>query len=182
MQLPVQYQYLTNPAMPKIIIEAIKLYGTKEVPGAPSNPEILKWAEELGLSGSYTNDGIAWCGLTVALVVKRSGREPVHEPLWALNWANWGVKSVTPSLGDILVFKRFNSEGKLIGGHTGLYVGEDTTAYHLLAGNQGDAMNIARIAKSRLVAARSPEYINRPATAKPMLLSTNGTPLSSNEA
>ena len=42
------------------------------------------------------------------------------------------------------------------GGHVGFYVGEDSTAYHVLSGNQFDKVGITRIDKSRLVAIRWP--------------------------
>lgn len=145
-----------------------------EVPGTKNSPIILAWAKELGLQNTYSADSIPWCGLFVAYVVKKAGKEPVHDPLWARNWANWGVASTTPSLGDILVFVR---DG---GGHVGFYIAEDDTAYHVLGGNQSDKVCFTRIAKNRCIAVRSPVYTNRPATAKPYHLEASGA-LSTNE-
>ena len=152
----------------------LSLFGTTEVPGKANNAKILKWADYLGLDNVYSEDSIPWCGLYAAYVVKRSGRDPVKDPLWARNWANWGVASTTPSLGDILVFVR---DG---GGHVGFYIAEDATAYHVLGGNQSDKVCFTRIAKNRCVAVRSPVYNNRPATAKPYHLEASGA-LSTNE-
>ena len=163
-----------NP-LPKLIAQGLALFGTVEVPGTKNSPVILGWARELGLDNSYSADSIPWCGLYVAYVVKKSGRDPVHDPLWARNWANWGVPSTTPSLGDILVFVR---DG---GGHVGFYIAEDATAYHVLGGNQSDKVCITRIAKNRCIAVRSPLYTNRPITAKPYHLEASGA-LSTNEA
>jgi uncharacterized protein (TIGR02594 family) len=127
--LPAAYAWLAAEAGPRVLVEALALFGTKEVPGTASNPAILAWAREVSVAGAYTNDGIAWCGLFAA-VAKRSGFEPVANPLWARNWLTFGTKASTPALGDILVFSRPGG-----GGHVGFYVGEDATAYHVLGGN-----------------------------------------------
>ena len=65
------------------------------------------------------------------------------------------------------------------GGHVGFYVGEDAVAYHVLGGNQGDAVTIARIARSRCVARRWPA--GPPVIGKPVLRSATGR-LSRDEA
>jgi hypothetical protein len=73
----------------------------------------------------------------------------------------------------VLVFARKG------GGHVGFYVGEDATAYHVLGGNQGNAVNVMRIAKDRCIAIRWPE--GEPVVGKPVILASNGQ-LSRNEA
>lgn len=159
--------------LPKMISTAIDLIGTSEIPGPKSNATIMKWAKEVGVG--YADDDIAWCGLFVAYVVKQTGRVPVTSPLWARNWAKWGVKSDVPELGDILVFSRGS------GGHVGFYVAEDQTAYYVLGGNQGNTVSIVRILKSRLLAARRPVYQQKPDSVKKYVIDTHGE-LSTNEA
>lgn len=171
--LPDAYRLLANEPGPKMLLEALKLYGTHEREGSGDNPVILDWAKELGLK-QYTTDAIPWCGLFVALLAHRSGKAMPSSPLWALSWATWGDKSPAPALGDVLVFKR---QG---GGHVGLYVAEDADYYHVLGGNQGDAVSITRIAKSRLYAARR-SYRNTPANVRPIHAMANGA-VSTNEA
>lgn len=158
-----------------MVSEGMRLLGTVEVPGPGNNPLILAWAKETELDNVYRADETPWCGLFVALLVKRTGRLPVPTPLWALSWRTFGVKAATPSLGDILVFKRPG------GGHVGLYIAEDAQAYHVLGGNQGNRVSITRIAKSRLVDARRPIYRAQPDTVKPYVLQASGE-LSNNEA
>lgn len=176
-QLPAAYAWLSKEAAPRVLVEALALFGTRETPGAASNPAILGWAREVGVAGAYVNDGIAWCGLFVATVVKRSGFDPVANPLWARNWAGFGTKAAKPSLGDILVFERPGG-----GGHVGLYVGEDATAYHVLGGNQGDQVKFSPIAKSRCIAVRRcPWKVAQPANVRPIRLAAGGA-LSTNEA
>lgn len=60
--LPTKYKWLANEDGPLMLLEALKLYGTLEVAGSKSNPEILAWAKELGLR-DYTTDSIPWCRL-----------------------------------------------------------------------------------------------------------------------
>lgn len=173
-----QYSFLTNVIgranLPRMVQIGMDQLGVAEIPGHKSNPQILSWARELGIR-HYVNDDIAWCGLFQAWVVKQSGREPVKNPLWARNWINWGLPSLTPGLGDVLVFSRGT------GGHVGIYIAEDATAYHVLGGNQGNKVSIVRISNTRFLGARRPAYNNQPASVKPYLISASGQ-LSTNEA
>lgn len=172
--LPAQYQWLAREPGPKMLIEALKLYGTLEVPGSGDNPTILAWAKEIGVDKTYSHDSVPWCGLFMGVVASRAGKVLPHSPLWALDWADFGDPVKAPMLGDVLTFKR---DG---GGHVTLYVGEDGNAFHCLGGNQSDKVCIARIAKSRLYRARRPHYINQPDNVRKVILQSNGT-LSSNE-
>lgn len=175
MNLPTQYQWLSLESAPRHLLKALELYGITEEVGSKNNPVILEWAKELNLESVYTADSIPWCALFVSIIMKRAGREPVENPLWALNWANFGVNVGKPMLGDVLVFKRNG------GGHVGLYVGEDISAYHVLGGNQGDKVCIVRIGKDRLFSARRPNYINMPVNIRQVKLSSSGN-LSTNES
>jgi uncharacterized protein (TIGR02594 family) len=161
--------------LPKLVTEGLKLLGTTENPGSANNSVIMSWAKECGLDKVYGSDSIPWCGLFVAVVVKRTGRDMVKSPLWARSWSTWGEPSTKASLGDILVFTRGS------GGHVGFYIAEDTVCYHVLGGNQSDAVTIARIRKDRCIAVRMPKYKNRPASAKPYLVDAKGK-ISTDEA
>jgi uncharacterized protein (TIGR02594 family) len=175
MNLPAQYAWLANEPGPKMVLEFVKIYGAAEVPGPGNSPLIMSWAAELGLEKVYTADSIPWCGLEAAIIAKRAGKELPVNPLWALNWANFGVKADVPMLGDILTFKRNG------GGHVGMYIAEDNAAYHVAGGNQGDKSCIIRIAKSRLYAARRPHYNVQPANVRRVRVAASGA-LSKNEA
>ena len=173
--IPAKYAYLnTIGTLPRVIIEALKLYGTLEVKGNGNNPAILKWAKELGIR-DYAMDSTPWCGLFAAIVTARAGKDVVDNPLWARNWGNYGVKSPKAGLGDILVFVR---DG---GGHVGFYLGESKTTYHVLGGNQGDSVCIREVEKARCVAVRRSTYTNKPASVKSYVLTSSGK-VSTNEA
>lgn len=181
--LPTRYEWLDKiEVLPRTIKEARKLFGTLEIPGSANSPEIMSWVSELdeaGLKLNYTADSVPWCGLAVAIVVfRRAGDadEIVKDPLWARNWLNYGEKVAVASLGDVLVFRRKGG-----GGHVAFYVGEDSTHFHILGGNQLEAFNIARIEKDRLLGVRRPLYKNKPTSVKPYRLSAVGT-ISKNEA
>lgn len=175
-QLPHQYEWLSNETEIPLIREFLKIYGTVESPGAVDNPVILGWAQELNLK-QYTHDAIAWCGLEMGLIVKRSGFIPTKDPLWALNWANFGIKipKAEAKLGDILTFKRLG------GGHVALYIGEDNETYHIGGGNQGDKSSITRINKARLFGVNRPNYTQIPTNIRKVYLNSQG-PISQNEA
>lgn len=177
-KLPSAYAWLAKEPGPKMLREALACFGVRETAGAGNTPQIMQWADYLGgdVRRVYTADSIPWCGLFTAFVAQRAGKPLPPSPLWALSWATWGDKAPRAELGDVLVFTRPGG-----GGHVGLYVGEDATTYSVLGGNQGDAVSIVRVAKSRCVAARRLYAIGKPANVRPVKLSAKGA-LSTNEA
>lgn len=187
MKLPTQYQWLCGlKGLPNTIRLALAEYGAKETIGKGSNRTIISWRDELNgaapagkpIVSGYSDDSIPWCGLFAAVICyrrKKNIAEVVREPLWARNWAKYGVKSPLPSLGDILVFVRNG------GGHVGFYVGEDKTSYHVLGGNQSDKVCVTRILKSRCIAVRRPPYLTIPKAVKPYHLASAGE-ISTNES
>ena len=78
------YNWLQEETSPRILVQAVKLIGTKEIVGKAHNPIILDWAKQLGIK-AYTNDEIPWCGLFIAYCAHKAGVEVVDGPLWALN-------------------------------------------------------------------------------------------------
>lgn len=178
MSLPTGYKWLASEIAPKMLIEALKLYGTVELPRNADSPIILGWAKEIGLGRVYTHDEVPWCGLYMSVVAKRAGYAPPSEPLWALNWSKFGhaVERSHAMLGDILTFKRNG------GGHVTMYVGEDAGAYHCLGGNQSDKVCITRIAKGRLHSVARPIFkVAQPPNIRKIRLAASGT-ISRNEA
>jgi uncharacterized protein (TIGR02594 family) len=170
------YDWLKEEKSPRILVQAVKQLGVKEFVGKEHNPIILGWAKNLGLERIYTNDEIPWCGLFIAECCRAAELEVVQRPLWALNWNKFGNRVSEPMLGDVLTFKRNG------GGHVGIYVGEDQTHYHVLGGNQNNAVNVARIAKSRLTQARRTAWkIAQPANVRKVYLEPKGV-ITTNEA
>jgi len=175
MNLPKAYRWLAEEPAPRHLLKAVELYGVTESVGSKNNPVILGWAKETNLDKVYKADSTPWCGLYISVVMFRALRPVVENPLWALNWNDFGVKVNQAMLGDVLTFTRKS------GGHVGLYVGEDGNAYHVLGGNQADKVSIVRIAKGRLSEIRRPQYTSQPTNVRKIILSGNGA-LSNNEA
>lgn len=187
-KIPAAYSWLAQvQGVPLLVVEGIKLLGTREVAGAGNNPTIMSWAEEVGvpaLGYRYTGDAVPWCGLFMAVVAKRASKTIPYGPLYALNWGAFGAEVHQPGLGDVLTFLR---DG---GGHVGLYIAEDRgtkangyedAAYHVLGGNQGDSVSITRVLKKRMKAARRPSYKVAPTGVRPYVVAATGG-LSTNEA
>jgi len=163
------YAWLKQEKAPKILAEAVKHIGVKEIVGKKHSKIILSWADALGLTSTYTNDEIPWCGLFVAYCCHAQGLDVVKHPLWALNWNKFGNVAEVPMLGDVLTFTRNG------GGHVGIYVGEDKTHLHVLGGNQNNSVSISRIEKSRLSQARRTAWkIAQPSNVRVIHLEPKG--------
>lgn len=156
---------------------ARSLIGVRETPGPRHSPTIMGWIKSLGskrLGIAVKDDETPWCGTFAAQVMVHSGIEPPPIAVRASEWGKWGRKLLAPHPGCILVFTRSG------GGHVGFYVGEDNTHLHVLGGNQGNAVSITRIARSRLSEMRWPHGVPLP-PAKVVRLSPGGTPITDNE-
>lgn len=152
------------------------MVGTKEYPGATSNPKIMQWAAKVGrfLGVKYDGDHVPWCGLFAAYCMTENGVLPPSIAVRASAWSTWGQALAKPAFGAVLTFTR---EG---GGHVGFYVSEDATTYHVLGGNQSDMVNVTKIAKGRCSAIRWPAGMALPTTGSVVTKRDGG--VSKNEA
>ena len=152
MNLTSQWQFLAKEPGPKMLVEALKTYGTKEFIGKENNPVIMDWVKfikkDTGERLGYKADSIPWCGLAVGYWACKADKVPPLSILWARGWLEYGKKAEIPMLGDVMVFKRGS------GGHVGLYVGENKLSYFILGGNQNDSVSIKPCAKNRFLGAR----------------------------
>lgn len=159
------------------MVEARKVLGRHEV---RDKTWLQKW---LRLDGRTLGDPskLPWCGdfvetaIKLALPAETFAPALEHNPYWARNWALLG-KQVQPVYGAVLVFSRPGG-----GGHVGFAVGYDAEHFFVLGGNQSNAVTIARIAKSRLIASRYP--LTYPLTTRPLpAMVGKGTIITENEA
>lgn len=119
-----------------------------------------------------------WCGEFVQSSLAQTvgdGGMPANTGL-ARAWLEYGAPC-DAVIGAIAVFWRGSRKGWK--GHVAFNSGEDETAYHVLGGNQSNAVTITRIAKSRLLGFRWPPNADHiaqvPVTQRPATgsLSTN---------
>ena len=166
--IPAKYAWLAKEGAPQLLVQALKLYSVREVPGAKHNPTILGWLKKLAFSW-IKDDETPWCGTSLAYAAVEAGvamRNPeMPRAFW---WKDWGNPAPVPMLGDVLVFTI---------SHVGIYVGEDSTHFHVLGGNQNNAYNITRFPKAWLLAARRTVWkIAQPANVRRVWLKADGTP------
>jgi uncharacterized protein (TIGR02594 family) len=136
---------------PSWVEEGLKVFGWHEV---RDNARLRAW---LRSDGKTLGDPAAlpWCGDFTETCIKLAlPGEPFPgalgiNPYWARNWALFG-RDVSPVYGAVLVFSRGS------GGHVGFAVGQDAECFHVLGGNQGDAVSVVRIDRRRLIACRWP--------------------------
>lgn len=145
--------------------------GVKEITGPKHNPVIQKWLHRLG--AWWRDDETPWCGVFVAQCVEEAGLPKAKNWFRARAWMQWGVP-VTARVGAIAVFGRGG------GGHVGFVVGETHYYYAVIGGNQGNMVNVAGIAKNRLVGFRWPAGDTSPPIPLPKL--TKIDPTDGNEA
>jgi uncharacterized protein (TIGR02594 family) len=165
----------------KWLTEARSLIGTRELPGAANNPVIMAWGNRLGariLGIAYGADSIPWCGLFAAHCVAQAGHKPPPIAIRAKAWATFGfalpLTTTRPPLGATAVLTRKG------GGHVGFVVAVHSNGdLDILGGNQGDAVNVRRFPRARLIALRWP---NGAALADPAPWAARATPVTTGEA
>jgi uncharacterized protein (TIGR02594 family) len=146
--------------------------GLKEIPGPRHNQTIIRWLGKI--KAWWSDDETPWCGVFVAHCMQESWLPFPKFYMRAKAWSDYGslLRRDRLAPGAILVFDRAG------GGHVGFYVGEDAGHYFVLGGNQGNAVNVMKLGKSRLVASRWPK--GEPVIGKPVYM--NGGSVSTNEA
>jgi uncharacterized protein (TIGR02594 family) len=168
------------PVAPPWLTLARSFIGTREVVGPKHSPVIMGWIQKLGakvLGIKVVDDETAWCGTFVAFCMFAVGLPAPPIAVRASAWGDWGRELAGPRLGCILVFTRAG------GGHVGFYIGEDVSHFHVLGGNQGNAVSITRIAKDRLAKGgmRWPAGVALP-EVQIIRLNAAGVPVTANEA
>ena len=173
------------------VLVDISAYAPPEATTAPSGGDWMQIAASVlgqherrnadALDAFLASDGewdhnaaeIPWCGEFVDTCLNLAGHKAgLENPLGARNWLKFG-RSAEPKFGAIMVFWRGRIKGWQ--GHVGFYVGGDASHYHILGGNQGNRVSVARIAKDRFLGARWPVGASDPArfSIKPGMTTVN---------
>jgi uncharacterized protein (TIGR02594 family) len=105
-----------------------------------------------------------WCGdfMETVIAITLPDEPMITNPYWALNWKKFGISIDLVALGAVAPFKRPG------GGHIGIVVGHETGYFHILGGNQSNAISIMKIDKDRLSGPlRWPSTYPKPKTELP---------------
>lgn len=157
---------------PKWLKIAETYTGLSEIRGPKHNSKIIGWLDKLG--AWWRDDETPWCGVFVAHCMQDVGLPYPTFYMRAKAWEDYGslLRRDRLAPGAILVFDRAG------GGHVGFYVGEDAGHYFVLGGNQGNAVSVMKLGKSRLLASRWPK--GEPVVGKPVYM--KGGKVSTDEA
>lgn len=157
---------------PKWLTVAEGYQGLKEIRGPKHNAVIVGWLTKL--RAWWRDDETPWCGVFVAECMHEAALPYPKFYMRAKAWADYGslLRRDRLAPGAILVFDRAG------GGHVGFYVGEDAGHYFVLGGNQGNAVNVMKLGKTRLIASRWPK--GEPVIGKPVYM--KGGKVSTDEA
>lgn len=125
--------------------------GTTEGPGPEDNPAIMEMYASVGHDW-VEHDTVAWCAAFVGHCLERAGLRSTRR-LNARSYLEWGipVDLADAQAGDIVIFSRGSKSWQ---GHVGFFVKTAGSMIEVLGGNQSDAVNIQRYAKSRLLGVR----------------------------
>jgi uncharacterized protein (TIGR02594 family) len=127
------------------IAEAKKYIGFTETTHAKALSTLFK-----PYVGDVNPTTTSWCAAFANSIIGKVGHKGTGS-LLARSFLKWGDKVTTPKEGDILVFKR---DGSTWQGHVGFYVGETSTTYKVLGGNQDNMVKIKEYLKSNLLGIR----------------------------
>lgn len=132
---------------------ALSHVGTREIPGADSNPKIVAWFEAAGAPW-IRNDAAAWCSAFACGVTKEAGvfnPRTVRAREWLDLPPHGGTRIEFDDLlpGDVCVVSRGNNLF-----HVSFFEGRSRSTLRLVGGNQGNVVRIADYANSRFVGAR----------------------------
>ena len=140
---------------PKWLEHARLHVGTKEFKGTQANPAVLEFFKAVG-HDEIDDDATSWCAAFVGAMLKLSGYPlpPKATNLLARSYLKYGKVLDAPRVGCIVVFWRGNPSSWQ--GHVGFYISEDEKHIYCLGGNQGNAVNITKYTKDRVLGYRWP--------------------------
>ena len=135
--------------MNKLLEVALTQYGLEEIVGENHNPVILGYLDDIGF-GFINDDETPWCSTFVNWCALKAGFERTGK-LNARSWLDIGVPVTNGQLGDVVIFKRGDSDWQ---GHVAIYINETPTHINVLGGNQGNKVCIQPYPKSKFLGFR----------------------------
>lgn len=162
---------------PPWLIEADRLFDTREVVGPGSNPEIMRWAQNFGgwVKAYFKDDDVPWCALFANECLRRAGFPTTKDVLAAGSFRSYGILLGGPALGAIVCVRRPG------GNHVGFYLGERADgAIRCRGGNQSNRVSDAWISGDRSPVYRWPVGASIP-LVRSLRLADDGEALSIDE-
>jgi len=130
-----------------LLLAALQHVGTKEIPGAEHNAQVLAYFHSIGHQW-VDNDEVAWCAAFANHIAKECGY-PHTGKLNARSFLEIGEQVHTPKPGDIVVLWRESPTSWK--GHVGFYINSTKDHIYVLGGNQSNEVNISPYPMERLV-------------------------------
>ena len=118
MNIPEKYNWLSKEGAPKMLVEALKHYGQLELVGKGSNPNITKWAKEVGSFVLFIDSiglGVSTvAGTALALDLKL---DPIPAILLGLLSAVLGglTRDLLAQVPPVLLHRKTNGTASFIG-------------------------------------------------------------------
>jgi uncharacterized protein (TIGR02594 family) len=138
---------MTIPDSPPWLAVALQEYGVHETRGGET-PRIM--AYHRAAADGQDEDEDAWCSAFLCWTMEQCGTPHTHSGA-ARSWLTWGVES-PPRFGAVVVFWRGSPDGWQ--GHVGILVASRGGDLYVLAGNQGNAVSISPMPRSRVLGYR----------------------------
>jgi len=137
----------------KIYAAALPYLGTKETPGAATNPTITRWIKQAATWLDKDDSETPWCGAFRGHLGLQTATGCPPEHYRAAAWAKWGspidiTKPLLWQRGDTIVMTRPG------GNHVCLLDRIQGTKAYCLGGNQSDAVTIAPFPLTRITHVR----------------------------
>lgn len=130
---------------------ALAELGQREIPGDADNPRIQEYyAAVIGAKGRRFKDEVPWCAAFVGWSLAQAG-VPHSGSLAARSYLRWGVETVAPFPGCIVVFSRPPKPGS---GHVAFWMGAEGRNVLVLGGNQNNRVCVKPYPAARVLGYR----------------------------
>lgn len=134
-----------------LIKTALGEYGTMEIAGDKSNPEINKYFDLIGQE--WADDSVSWCSAFINWVAKVNGYE-YSGKLNARSWLDVGEVVLDFNLDDPIVAILWRESPDSWKGHVALPIRKNTNNIWLLGGNQNNMVRISAYPIDRVLGYR----------------------------
>jgi uncharacterized protein (TIGR02594 family) len=139
---------------PRWYVTASQELGVSEIVGLDNNRRILEYHSCTSLLAQ--TDEVPWCSSFVNWCMKQSMIRGTHSAA-ARSWLSWGYEC-EPTVGCVVILERGSNANS---GHVGFLVEDDGPFIHLLGGNQGNKVSVAKFAKNKVLGYRWPFKVSK---------------------